>query len=93
MRPALLILLSLLLISSLAAAAVTVVTDGKPQAVIVTPDTPLPVETYAAAELVYHIEKATGATLAVVKESDAPAAPAGRIYIGNTAAARAAGLD
>ncbi|MCE5236935.1 DUF4838 domain-containing protein [bacterium] len=86
-------LLLLSLVSSWAAAAVTLVADGQARAVIVLPEKPLPVETYAAQELAYHVAKASGARLATVNEPNVPAQPSGRVYIGNTAAARDAGLD
>ena len=92
MRPASLFLL-LALIGSCASASVTLVTSGKAAAVLVLPANPLPVETFAAEELAYHVGKASGAQLMTVKETDLPAQPAGRIYLGNTQAARTAGLE
>jgi hypothetical protein len=50
----------------------TVVRDGQAAAVIVIPDRPIPVEREAAMELQYHVRKASGAELPIVKESDAP---------------------
>lgn len=88
-----LILPVLVLAASLSNAAVTVVSDGKAGAVIVLPETPLPVEQYAVEELAYHVAKASGAAPSIVNEPNVPQQPAGRIYIGNTAAAQAAGLD
>ncbi|QYM78553.1 DUF4838 domain-containing protein [Horticoccus luteus] len=67
--------------------------EGKPAAVIVTPNHPSAVVRYAAQELVYHLEKATGATLPVITESAAKKTTGGRIYLGDTAAARAAGIN
>lgn len=93
MRSLLLALVLSFAVLSSALAAVTVVADGKPQAVIILPDTPLPVEEYAARELAYHVRKATGVALPVASEVDAPAAPAGRLYLGNTMAASRAGLS
>jgi hypothetical protein len=92
MRRFLLVLLLSVSVVSSALAAVTLVEGGKAQAVIVIPDKALPVEQYAAAELAYHVAKATGAALATVKETEAPATPATRIYLGNTAEAAKAGL-
>lgn len=77
---------------------------GQPAAIIVTEDHPSAVVSYAAQELAWHIEKATGAKLPVVAEHDAAADPAKgaansggaaltRIYLGDTQAAHAAGLD
>lgn len=71
--------------------AIPVVVDGKAVATIVTPDKPLPVETYSAVELRYHVKQATGIDLTVATESAAPAGPA--IFLGATNAAKAAGLD
>ncbi len=75
------------------AADVQIVRDGAAAAVVVVADDPTPVAKYAAQEFVYHVEKATGARLAVVLEGDAPATPKTRIFIGNTKATRAAGID
>lgn len=48
------------------------VAAGQPTAIIVLPDKPLPVEREAAAELQYHVRKASGARLPIAKESAAP---------------------
>lgn len=72
---------------------VPVVRDGAAVAVIVTADRPNAVVRYAAEELVYHVEKATGAKLSIVAESALPAASRSRIYLGATRAANAAGID
>ena len=83
-----------LALSGAAGAEVPVVMDGRAQAVIVTAAEALPVAQYAAEELVYHVERATGVTLAVVTEDAIPAdAPAARIYVGATQAAADAGID
>ncbi|MFW6156239.1 MAG: DUF4838 domain-containing protein, partial [Armatimonadota bacterium] len=76
-----------------AAAQVALVEGGEAQAVVVVPVEATDVERYAAEELVYHVEKATGVTLAIVGEDDVPPEPAGRVLIGDTRAARAAGMD
>ena len=79
-----------------AAAAVELVRDGKPMAMIVIPTAPLPVESYAARELQYHVEVSSGARLPIFSEDQQ--IPAGaRVYLGNcqasaTAAAKAATL-
>ena len=77
------ILLSLMLIFSVSLSAAAVVKDGKVlfQGIVV-PDNPVPVVTYAAQELAYHLKHATGKTLPVIKES---AAKAGEkyFYLGN----------
>ena len=70
---------------------VKIVADGEPMAVVVTAVEPTPVAQYAAEELVYHVETATGMKLQIVTENAIPGEPAGRIYIGNCEAARAAG--
>ena len=57
------------------AAAVTLVRDSKAAANIVTPAKPSAVESYAATELQYHVQQASGATLPIVNES--AALPAG----------------
>ncbi len=75
-----------------ASADVPLVTDGQARAVIVLPTEPLPVVRYAADELVYHIERATGVTLPVASEGDLPQAEA-YVYLGATQAAAAAGID
>lgn len=92
MRPLLVAFALAACLGSTAFAAVTLVADHKPATVIVIPDTPLPVEEYAAGELAYHVRKASGAVLAIAKETEAPAVPATRVYLGNTIAATRAGL-
>lgn len=92
MRRAILFLV-LCAMSSWACAAVMLVADGKAQAVIVLPEKPLPVETFAAQELAYHVAKASGAQLERVKEPNVPAQPTGRVYLGATVAARQASID
>jgi len=72
---------------------VKIVADGEPMAVVVTAEEPTPVAQYAAEELVYHVETATGMKLQIVTENAIPGEPAGRIYIGNCEAARAAGIE
>ncbi len=53
------------------AEAIDIVTSGQPAATIIIPDTSLPAVTAAAEELQYHVRKASGAKLEVVKESAA----------------------
>lgn len=69
------------------------VVDGQAGAVVVLPVAPSSVAKYAAEELVYHVEKATGAKLTVVEEGREPNGPLARVYIGPTAAAARAGID
>ncbi|WP_438480466.1 DUF4838 domain-containing protein [Oleiharenicola lentus] len=74
------------------AAGIEVVRDGHAHAVIVTSAQPTRVAAYAASEIVYHVEKATGVKLAVVKENAVPTDAAAFIYVGDTKAARPAGI-
>lgn len=69
------------------------VAQGRPQAIVVTAENPLPVVAYAAEELVRHVEKATGVRLPLTTESHLPTEPPGRVYIGPTRASLALGLD
>ncbi len=82
---------ALLCVSAIPAHAVELVRDGEAVSTIVTPDEPLPVETLAAQELARHVEAATGATLPIVAETDAPEGPL--VFIGATQAASEAGLS
>jgi hypothetical protein len=75
------------------AADIDLVRNGRAVAVVVTPDQPTPAVAYAARELVYHVEKATGEKLAVVAETAIPANAATRVFLGDTQAARAAGIE
>jgi hypothetical protein len=76
-----------------AAESATLVREGRATAAIVVPVQSNAVERYAAQELAEHVAKATGATLSVRPEDELRDAPTTRIYLGNTRAARAAGLD
>ncbi|MDO8542949.1 MAG: DUF4838 domain-containing protein [Opitutaceae bacterium] len=76
-----------------ARADVDVVKDSRAAVVVVIADQPTAVARYAAEELVYHVEKATGARLAILSESAGRPERGGCIYIGDTRAARAAGID
>ena len=67
-----------------------VVLEGKVQTAVVTADHPAPVAAYAAQELVRHVETATGIALPILCESQEPARG---IYVGDTRAARAAGIQ
>ena len=75
-----------------AAAQVRIVSQGKPEAVVVTADSAAMVATYAAREFVHHIEKATGQRLQVVPETKIPAGYVSRVFIGVTDAARKQGI-
>ncbi len=60
---------------------------------VVLPANPLRVERFAANELVYHLQKATGCGFRVCYEDEVPATgTVRRFYVGATAAARSAGL-
>ena len=74
-------------------AGFTLARDGKLYADIVIPAKPLDCERYAAEELKYHIDKAFGVAAEIVNEGrfDSRKYPF-HIFIGATAAARAAGL-
>lgn len=76
-----------------ALAEVPLVANGKALAVVVTADHPGEVARYAAEELVYHIQKATGVRLSIVTESMVPPEPPGRVYIGDCEASREAGIE
>ncbi|MHB0939051.1 MAG: DUF4838 domain-containing protein [Armatimonadota bacterium] len=82
-----------LLLAVAAWSQLTLVDRGKARAVVVTAENPSPTAAYAARELVEHIERATGVSLPIVTEGNIPAQPADRVYLGDTAAARAAGID
>ncbi|MBO50618.1 MAG: hypothetical protein CMJ69_07515 [Planctomycetaceae bacterium] len=75
-----------------AVAQVHIVSQGKTAAVVVTAEKAAMVATYAARELVHHIEKATGQRLQVVPETKIPAGDASRIFVGVTEAARKQGI-
>lgn len=72
---------------------------GEPRAAVVVPDEAHAIAKYAAQELVYHVELASGATLPLLTESEAEEdgaaseAVAHRIYVGETDAASRAGID
>ena len=70
------------LLSLPCAAQVSLVRDGEIRAVVVTADEPSPVARYAVDELLRHVREATGVTLNVMPESNAPAEVHTRIYIG-----------
>lgn len=85
-----------LLLSTLAAdtaKAVTLVRDGEPTSVIVTANEPGSVQQLAAVELQYHLEKMTGAKVPIVSEGDLRDTGATRIYVGQSEALNALGID
>ena len=61
----------------------TIVAGGKPRAAIILADKPFPVDSLAAQELQYHIERASGAKLSIYPEAQKPANALGMIYIGD----------
>jgi hypothetical protein len=80
------------LILSHAIHAAELARDGKPLATIVVPASALAVESYAAKELLYHVQIASGAILPIVFEADRiPSGP--RVYLGRCQAAGAAKID
>lgn len=81
----------LALLAAPAAFALDLVRTGKAETVIVIPASPLPVVKFAAEELQYHVERATGAKLPIVTESDAVSA-GGCVYLGACEATSRAGV-
>ena len=74
------------------ATGLELVRDGKPVVSIIIPAKQLPVESYAAKELQYHVESATGAQLPIVSENRE--IPAGaHVFLGHCKAATAAKVD
>lgn len=74
------------------AQAVELVRDGRPVAAIVVPAEALPVESYAARELQYHVEASSGAQLPIVAEGrNLP--PGAHVFLGNCNASRTANVD
>ncbi len=76
-----------------AAADVTLVRDGEATAIIVVPDSAPQAVGYGARELQHHVAKASGATLEIFTQSEAPDEPAARVCIGTCAETTAAGVD
>ena len=85
------VILSILLISG-QLGAFTAFENGKWQADIILPDRPDHAEIFAADELQYHLGKMLGVKPAIVRESG-KSAQSWHFYIGNTSAARAAGIE
>lgn len=82
-----------LAVAGVATASVSIVEGGQAQAVIVTADEPTALAQYAAEELVYHIERATGVALEIVTESVIPTGAKSVVFVGPCEAARAIGID
>lgn len=74
---------------------VTLVAGGRPAVTLVIPDSPKDSVHYAAVELGWHIEKATGFQPAMATESEVTSASLGKahIFLGDTRFARKAGID
>lgn len=72
---------------------VALVRNGQPGAVIVIPDRPVQVVEYAARELAYHVRRASGAELEIVREGELGQHPGAHVFIGDCTATRAAGID
>ena len=68
------------------------VLEGNSAMTIVIPETPSVSEEFAAEELKYHLEKATGKTLPVVNEAETPA-QGRRFFIGNVKALSRIGIE
>ena len=75
---------------SLSAEALDLVKDGKPRAMIVVADDAGPWQTWAAGWLQSYLRRATGATLSIVKESEAPKGTL--ISVGRTRLSKQAGI-
>ncbi|MFA9480030.1 DUF4838 domain-containing protein [Phycisphaerales bacterium AB-hyl4] len=71
----------------------TLVDRGEARVVVVVADEPTAISLLAVDELVLHVEKATGVTLPVARESSIPDGYGSRLYLGNTKAAAAQGID
>lgn len=88
-----LLMILALALASVALADVPLVVGRQARAVIITPDDPTPVVSYAAEELVAHVQLATGVTLQVYPRAEAPAEPPARVYLGPLSEAAEAGID
>ena len=75
--------------------AIEIVKNNLSQTAIVIPDPPLPVHRYAAKELQYHIQKASGAVVAVIEESklNEQPLPPRLIYLGSCLQTKKEGID
>ena len=86
-----------LLAASAPAMAMVLTEDGEARCAIVVPDDALNLQTYAAEELQYFLQRISGAQVPIVKASESVAAEAGgpahRIWVGPSQAARDAGID
>jgi len=80
-------------ISLTAESQVSIVNEGQANAVIVYADSPTPTTSYAVEELILHLEKATGVTLAAMSEVGMSGDFHTRIYVGDTETGRRFGID
>ena len=89
------VILALVLIGLAAStdAQVCLVSQGETRAVVVTADAPTKTATYAAEELVRHVQLATGVELDVVEESKLPTGMHTHVFIGETKAAVTSGIN
>ena len=86
--------LAALLGGGAAAGALTLVEQGRPQAVVVIADKPSALVRYAVEDLNRHIEAMAGVALPVCAEAALPAGePRPRLLVGDTAESQAAGLE
>lgn len=74
-------------------AEIELVKGGEPRAAIILPDDAQDSQLFAAEELRYHVQKASGADLSIYRESDLPVGHGFLIYVGSGNAAAAAGID
>lgn len=79
--------------ASPAPAAIEIVHEGRAVATVVLADRPTAVAKYAAEELVRHVEIATGARLPILSESAATGTTGTRIFLGDSRAVQAAGVQ
>lgn len=79
--------------SSINATAMDLVREGRAVAVIVIPINALSVVQYAAQELCWHVEKASGARLTIVAEDRVKSSQTQRIYLGECSETRKVGVD
>ena len=85
--------LGLLALANDAFASLPIVVEGRARAAIVLPAEPSRVAQYAAQELAYHIQKASGAALEVVREGPESKNAEALIFVGPTTAAARAGVE
>ena len=90
-RRSILVTVVLLTCSRSPLVAMDLVREGRATATIVVPDEALPVVNYAAEELRYHLQRATGAQLPIVKESER-ASEGAFVFVGGCQATAKAGV-